>query len=208
MTTSFLNGSVYGVGSTSVGNYYTSEVSASSWFDTEYLDKKSQYQQQQEAIAIGESARDAVMDTQISNFTTYLEDGKEDKALAAYHKLIEEMKQQTRYAGLSDGEIQAMAREIIEIELSNAAGQDVDLEDYIREHATGVAGQGWQKVFLNNNKIDDANEATLLNEICGMDEREEMTAGEKILQGAATVVLSPIKALTELGDFLFGGSSH
>ena len=91
MTTSFLNGSVYGVGSTSVGNYYTSEVSASSWFDTEYLDKKSQYQQQQEAIAIGESARDGVMDTQISNFTNYMESGREDEAMVAYQALIEEM---------------------------------------------------------------------------------------------------------------------
>ena len=148
------------------------------------------------------------MDKQISNFRTYLEGGKEDKALAAYEALIEEMSMQQRYANLSESQIQAIAKEIIEAELSAEAGEPVSLEDYIKEHAVGVNGQGWQKVFLNNHKIDDANEATLLNRICGMDEEEEMTAGQKILQGITTVVLSPEKALTELGDFLFGGNSH
>lgn len=202
MTTSFLNGSVYGVGSTSVGNYYTSEVSASSWFDTEYLDKKSQYQQQQEAIAIGESARDGVMDTQISNFTNYMESGREDEAMEAYQALIEEMKQQTRYAGLSEAELQAIAREIIEIELSNAAGQNVDLVDYIREHAADATEQHKQKTLYCDDKVDSVTEEQLLNAICGMNEEEYVSGGAKVGHFLLNVVT--LGGLTEAWDGLFG----
>lgn len=202
MTTSFLNGSVYGVGSTSVGNYYTSEVSASSWFDTEYLDKKSQYQQQQEAIAIGESARDGVMDTQISNFTNYMESGREDEAMEAYQALIEEMKQQTRYAGLSEAELQSIAREIIEIELSNAAGQNVDLVDYIREHAADATEQHKQKTLYCDDKVDSVTEEQLLNAICGMNEEEYVSGGAKVGHFLLNVVT--LGGLTEAWDGLFG----
>lgn len=208
MTTAFYNTGLYGNSGTASGSYYGTGLSTTSFWDTDYLTKKDDYNQAKEGIQVGSAARDAVMDKQISNFRTYLEGGKEDKALAAYEALIEEMSMQQRYANLSESQIQAIAKEIIEAELSAEAGEPVSLEDYIKEHAVGVNGQGWQKVFLNNHKIDDANEATLLNRICGMDEEEEMTAGQKILQGITTVVLSPVKALTELGDFLFGGNSH
>ncbi len=206
MTTSFLNGSVYGVGSTTVGNYYTSEVSASSWFDTEYLDKKSQYQQQQEAVAIGESARDAVMDTQISNFTSYMESGREDEAMEAYDALIEEMSKQTRYAGLSEAELQAIAREIIEIELSNAAGQDVDLVDYIRENAANATEQHKQKTLYCDDKVDSVTEEQLLNKICGMNEEEYVSGGAKV--GHFLLNLVTGFGISEAFDGLFGKKHH
>ena len=82
MTVSFQNGSFLG-GSASASSLTTSGgVTASSLYDTEYLDRKYDYADTRESYEIAYSGRDAAIETKISNIGSYLANGKEDKALA------------------------------------------------------------------------------------------------------------------------------
>ena len=206
MTTGFYNTGLYGNSGSTTGYYYGTGASTATFWNTDYLEKKNEYNQTREGIEIENSARDGVMNTQISNFTNYMESGREDEAMEAYQALIEEMSNQTRYAGLSEAELQAIAREIIEIELSNAAGEDVDLVDYIREHAADATEQHKQRTLYCDDKVDSVTEEQLLNAICGMNEEEYVSGGAKVGHFLLNVVT--LGGLTEAWDGLFGKKHH
>ncbi len=199
MTATFYNTGLYGTSGTTSGSYYGTGLSTTNFWNTDYLDKKDNYNQAKEGIDVQGAARDAVMDTQIANFTNYLSSGREDEAMEAYNKLIEEMSQQTRYAGCSDAQLQSIAREIIEMELSEQAGENVDLETYIRENAANAAEQSTQKTLWCNDKVDSVTEEQLLNTICGLNEEEYVSPGRKVGNFLLNVVT--LGGLTELFDW-------
>ena len=145
MTVSFQNGSFLSGSATASTNLQSGGVTAASLYNTEYLDKKYDYTDTKESYEIAYSGRDSAIETKISNICSYLENGKEDKALSAYHELLEEMTSQTRYEQLvvdgDDTQLRAIARDLIESELG------VDLEDYIRENSRDASGVANQKIL-------------------------------------------------------------
>ncbi len=206
MTATFYNTGVVGLGSTASGAYYGTGLSTTNFWNTDYIDKKDNYRQHEESINIQNSARDSVLDTQISNLTSYIASGKEDKAMDAYNKLLEEMSQQTRYAGCTDAQLQAIARDIIEMELSEQAGEPVDLEQYIRDNTANASEQSRQKTLWCDDKVDSATEEDLLNAICGLDESKYISGGTHLVNGIINIFT--LGGLTEGWDSLFGPKNH
>ena len=153
-----------------------------------------------------EAASQVDLQRQISVFAKYMESHEEDKALAAYEQIIDTMKNMPEYARLED--VAGMAEVAITKYLSQQAGKDVDLAEYIEDNSVSASGRSWQRTFFNNNKIDTTTTEELLNTICGYNEDNEVTFGQKALEFVVCTVGIPVKALTELGDFLFGGKHH
>ncbi len=196
MTVSFQNGSFLSGSATASTNLQSGGVTAASLYNTEYLDKKYDYTDTKESYEIAYSGRDSAIETKISNICSYLENGKEDKALSAYHELLEEMTSQTRYEQLvvdgDDTQLRAIARDLIESELG------VDLEDYIRENSRDASGVANQKILTWGN-CDSTSQEDLLAEMCDID--EEKGSGNILIQ-AVSLIASPFVAL---GNWLFNG---
>ncbi|MBQ9246522.1 hypothetical protein IJ182_09675 [bacterium] len=123
-------------------------------------------------IEVETTSRDAVLQDSINNFAYYLENGYEDKAMAAYQELIEQMKAQPEYTDRSDKELQAYAKRMIEQQLSEQKGEEVDLVKYIKDHAASQSELDWQQHcnLFNQGIIDKTTEEDLLNAVCGLDE--------------------------------------
>jgi hypothetical protein len=178
MTTSvsFQNGS-YLNGTSSLGTYTTQgKVSVASIYNTDALDNKYTYSDTKESYEIAYSGRDAAISADIKNITNYLDQGQEDKAMAAYQNLLDEMSEQTRYAQLvsddgDDTQLRAVARELIEEELGS------DLNDYIVENASNSFERGLE---INWNG-DNYQEEDLLKEMCNVDTTNRLSGVKKVL---------------------------
>lgn len=198
MTVSFQNGSFLG-GSASASSLTTSGgVTSAKLYNTEYLDKKYDYTDTKESYEIAYSGRDAAVETKISNIGSYLANGKEDKAMAAYEELLEEMGNQTRYAQLvgedgNDAQLRAIARQLIESEIGG------DLEEFIRENAKTQAGVDHQKILTWGN-CDSTSQEDLLAAMCDIDEEE---GSGNIVVGALAAIASPFVCF---GNWLFNGN--
>ena len=189
---SFLNGSA----SASAGTL-TGTVNMSNIYNEDYLDEKYNYQDSKESYELAYGGRDASIETSIENISTYLQDGREDKALEAYNELLSEMSSQKRYAQLvtedgSDKQLRAVAKQLIESEIG------CDLKDYINDNARSNAGVEKQKLLSWGN-CDSTSREDLLSEMCDID--EEKSNGSIIMKGVC-IIASPFVAL---GNFLFRG---
>ncbi len=198
MTVSFQNGSFLGGSATASSLTTSGGVTAASLYNTEYLDKKYDYIDTKESYEIAYSGRDAAIETKISNICSYLANGKEDKAMAAYEELLAEMNSQTRYAQLvsengDDTQLRAIARQLIESELGG------DLEEFIRENARDQAGVDHQKILTWGN-CDSTSQEDLLAAMCDIDEEEG--SGNIIVSGLS-LIASPFVCL---GNWLFNGN--
>ncbi|MBE7705275.1 MAG: hypothetical protein E7Z90_05640 [Cyanobacteria bacterium SIG29] len=197
MTVSFQNGSFMG-GSATAGTYTVNGgVTASSLYNSEFLDKKYDYTDTRESYEIAYSGRDAAIESKISNIGSYLANGKEDKAMDAYNELLAEMGNQTRYAQLvgedgDDTQLRAIARQLIEMEIGG------NLEDFIRDNAKTQAGVEHQKILTWGN-CDSTSQEDLLAEMCDIKEEE---GHGNIIVGALAGIASPFVAL---GNWLFNG---
>ena len=167
---SFQNGSFLGGSATAASLTTSGIVTASSLYNTEYLDKKYDYNDTKESYEIAYSGRDAAIETKISNICSYLANGQEDKALAAYEELLNEMTSQTRYEQLidengEDTQLRSIARQLIETELGG------DLEDFIRENSRDAVGVEKQKLLWGDN-CDSTTQEDLLEAMCNIEEQE------------------------------------
>ena len=197
MTVSFQNGSFFG--GTAAASTYTQSggITAASLYDTEYLDNKYEYNDTKESYEIAYSGRDAAIETKISNICSYLANGKEDKAMAAYDELLAEMTSQTRYGQLvgedgDDTQLRSVARQLIESELGGS------LEEYIRANSRTNAQVENQKVLTWGN-CDSTSQEDLLAAMCDIDEEE---GNGNILIQAGSLIASPFVVL---GNWLFNG---
>lgn len=201
MTVSFQNGSFLS-GSSSASTYTQSGgVTAARLYNTDYLDKKYDYTDTKESYEIAYSGRDAAIETKISNICSYLANGKEDKAMAAYEELLSEMTMQTRYEQLvsesgDDTQLRSVARQLIESELGG------DLEEFIRENSRDSIGVEKQQLLWGDN-CDSTTQEDLLLAMCNVDEEEGHTNFiVKGLYGIAGI-------FTKGWDALFGdGTKH
>ena len=201
MTVSFQNGSYLNGASTASSYTQSGSLSAASLYNTEYLDKKYDYTDTKESYEIAYSGRDAAIETKISNICSYLANGKEDKAMAAYEELLSEMTMQTRYEQLvsesgDDTQLRSVARQLIESELGG------DLEEFIRENSRDSIGVEKQQLLWGDN-CDSTTQEDLLLAMCNVDEEEGHTNFiVKGLYGIAGIV-------TKGWDALFGdGTKH
>ena len=198
MTVSFQNGSFLGGSATTSSLTTSGGVTAASLYNTDYLDNKYNYTDTKESYEIAYSGRDAAIETKISNIGSYLANGKEDKALAAYEELLEEMSSQTRYAQLvgengDDSQLKAIARQLIEAEIGG------DLEEFIRTNAKDQAGVDHQKILTWGN-CDSTSQEDLLAAMCDIDEEEG--SGNPLVSILAGIA-SPFVCF---GNWLFNGN--
>ncbi len=204
MTVSFQNGSFLS-GSTSASTSLTSGgVSVSSLYNTDYLDSKYTYNDTKEGYEIASAGRDAAIESDISNFMTYIANGQEDKALEAYEELLEEMSSQTRYAQLvsddgDDTELRAVAKTLIEETLD----EGTTLEDYISNNTRKNASVENQACIWGANNCDSTSQEDLLNETCNLDVEE----GHSTIISKA--IFSFIGIFAKAGNAVFGdGTKH
>lgn len=188
MTIAFQNGSFTGGNVTANTSLTSGGVTSASLYNTDYLDQKYEYQDTRESYELAYSGRDAAIETKISNISTYLAEGKEDKALAAYNELLEEMNAQTRYAQLvgedgDDTQLRAVARQLIEAELGGS------LEEFIRANAKDNAAVENQQIRSWGN-CDSTSQEDLLKEMCNIDEEE---GHSNIFTKALNVIASPFR---------------
>lgn len=181
MTVSFQNGSFLNGSATSGTLTLNGGVTASSLYNTEYLEKKYDYSDTKESYEIAYSGRDAAIEAKIAKVSSYLSSGKEDKALEAYNELLEEMGKQTRYSQLAeDGDntqLKAIARQLIESEIGG------DLEEFIVENADNSFERG-----LNINwNGDKTQEEDLLLEMCDIDNTNRLSGLAKVGGGVCRV---------------------
>lgn len=197
MTVAFQNGSFLS-GSAGIGTMTQSGgVSVGSLYNEEYLDKKYGYTDTKESYEIAYSGRDAAINTKISNIASYLANGEEDKAMAAYEKLLSEMEAQTRYGQLvseegDDSQLRAVARQLIESEIGG------DLEEFIRENSRNAAGVEAQKIRTAGN-CDSTSQEDLLLAMCDIEEDKS----HNLLLDAVSVIAMPFECL---GNLLFNGN--
>lgn len=188
---SFLNGTAGASALTTSGG-----VSISSFLNTEYLENRDRYNQTNEGIEIAATGRDAAIESKISKICSYLSNGQEDKAMAAYEELLQEMNGQTRYSNLvsdsgDDTQLRSVARQLIEGELGG------DLEEYIRENTRDAAGVEAQKIRTLGN-CDSTSQEDLLLAMCDIEEDE----GHNILLDAVSAIAMPFEVL---GNLIFNG---
>ncbi len=188
MTVGFQNGSYMNGGVTASAFTNSGTITAADLYDTDYLDNKYDYNDTKEGYEIEYAGRDAALDSKISNICTYLENGREDKALSAYQELLAEISSQERYAQISqnDSQLKAIAKQLIESHLDE--GQT--LEEYIRANTANSFERG----FEINWDGDKYQEEDLLKEICDLDETTS-TDGLKKAGGAACKVLGVVGAV-------------
>lgn len=205
----FQNASFFSGTSSAVSMTQSGTITASKLYNTDYLDRKYDYNDTKESYEVAYTGRDSAIDTDISNIMYYLENGYEDKAMEAYETLLNEMTSQTRYAQLvsesgDDTQLRAVARTLIEQQIYEKTGTNTGLDEFIKDNAVSASGLSWQKTFLNNSKLDENTQEDLLNAMCNMNEEKHVTGGQYVLEAICTIV----KPFTELGDFLFGGKHH
>ena len=185
-----------GVGSTSLSLTNGGTITASSLFDEKYLEQRDGYNQKKESFQIATSGRDAAIKTKISNIVSYLENGKEDKALKAYNELLDVMSKQSRYSQLvsedDNTQLKAVARTLIE----SSAG--TDLEQLIRENTRDNADVENQKIRTWGN-CDSTSQEELLLAMCDIDEQGGHTNPVSALLNA---LVSPFVVA---GNALFNG---
>lgn len=185
----YFSGAGLGSVSLSSGNSLTS----ASLFDEKYLEKRNGYDQKRDSYGIAKAGRDAAINKKISNLVSYIENGKEGKAMKEYAKLLEEMSKQERYAQLAidgdDTQLRAVARELIE---NNA---NVDLEELIKDNTDASFARGFKLNFEHNAYTQEE----ILKELCDLDETNKLTGIKRV-----TGNLCRIGACAGAG-FVFGG---
>ncbi len=86
---------------------------------------------------IKEQKDELAIHIKISNFTSFLETGNEDRALNSYQELLEEMHNQGRFENEnSEEEFKHTAQNLIEKYLSFEKGEEIHLHDYLKSHTT------------------------------------------------------------------------
>jgi len=188
---SYLNGTAFTSAFTPSGR-----TDISSFMNTDYLENKDNYNQARESYDIAYAGRDAALESKISKICSYLSNGQEDKAMAAYQELLVQMNEQSRYAQLTgesgdDTQLRAVARQLIENELGG------DLEEYIRENTRNASGVEAQKIRTWGN-CDSTSQEDLLLEMCDIEEDK----GHNVLLDVVSIVASPFEVL---GNLLFNG---
>ena len=157
------SGGAYGLGINGYG--YTGDT-------TSILESRYNTLQTSQAYEIGVAGNDAVLGSKIDNFTSYIENGQEDRAMEAYLELLEQMKQQTRYSRLitedgDDTQLRAVARQLIE------GDTGVDLEELIRECTRDAKGVEYQQRMFGASKVDSVSQEDLLEEVCDIKSTKE-----------------------------------
>ena len=170
MTTSFLNGSFLGGTSIASTSSLTGGITADQLYNTSYLDKKNSYSQTAEGYNVAEVGRDAAIDVSISTLTSYIVNGQEDKVIAAYDELLDQMATQTRYAQLitedgDDTQLRAVARQLIEAETG------LDLEQFIRENTRDSIEVEKQQMYRGQ-YCDSTTQEELLEAMCNLEIEE------------------------------------
>ena len=196
MTVSFQNGSFLSGSATASTNLQSGGVTAASLHNTDYLEKKYDYNDTKEGYEMTYVGRDAAIETQISNIISQLEKGHEDKALSAYNQLIAEMSSQGRYANLEGEQLTAVARQLIESELGSS------LEDYIIDNAANSFERG----FEINWEGDKATESDLLKTMCNIDSTSNLDGVKKAggVLGKVAVTGGAIAAGAAAGTLIGG----
>lgn len=170
MTVSFQNGSFFGGTTTASVGTQSGGVTAASLYNTDYLDSKYEYTDTKEGYEVAYTGRDAAIDSDISNITSYILNGQEDKVIAAYESLLDQMSSQSRYAQLitesgDDTQLRAVARQLIEAETG------VDLATFIRENTRDSVAVQKQQLLWGDN-CDSTTQEALLAEMCDIEEEE------------------------------------
>ncbi len=198
--TSFQNGSF--TSGSSIANTGTTfgGVDYSSFYNTDYLDRKYDYNKVKDSYETKDSAEDSSIETKISNILYLIESGYEDKAMEAYSALLETMGEQSQYSTLSEDELQAAAKSLLDAQVEeDTEGEYTNVSDYIVEYAADAGQNSTQKVLWKNSKVDETTEEDLLREICGIDTDDTVSAGRKIGNFLLNVVTLGFG--TELFDF-------
>ncbi len=163
-----------GTGSSSLALTTGGQITSASLFDEKFLDRKDGYNQRREAYNVAKAGRDAAINKKISNLISYIENGKEGKAMKEYGKLLEEMSKQDRYAQLTNGDddtqLRAVARQLIE---SNA---DVDLEELIKDNLDTSFERGFKVSFEDKTYTQE----DVLKEMCDLDETNKITGLKRV----------------------------
>ena len=170
MTTSFLNGSFLGGTSIASTSSLTGGITADQLYNTSYLDKKNAYSQTAEGYNVAEVGRDAAIDVSISTLTSYIANGQEDKVIAAYDELLDQMMLQDRYSQLvlengDDTQLRAYARQLIEAETG------LNLEQFIRENTRNSIEVQKQQLYRGQ-YCDSTTQEELLEAMCNIEEEE------------------------------------
>lgn len=203
MTVAFQNASFLNGSTSATTNLIKGGVSASSIYNSDYLENKYNYADTKESYEIAITGRDSAINSDITNFTSYIKNGEEDKAMAAYESLLSEMSSQERYSQLvsedgDDSQLRAIAKTLIEEQLD-----DTTLEDYITKNTKKNSSVENQKMIWGASKCDSTSREDLLNATCNMDVEEGHS--NIISKGFFGIV----GIFAKIGDGLFGdGTKH
>ncbi len=186
-----------GVSSTSLALTSGGQITAASLFDEKFLERKDNYNQTRDSYNTARAGRDAAINTKISNIVSYIENGKEGKAMDEYAKLLEEMSNQNRYAQLKHGDddtqLRAVARHLIE---TNA---EVNLEKLIKDNCDTSFERGFKVSFEDKTYTQE----DMLKEMCDLDEKNKLT---DLKRGAGNACRISTCAATGAGiGFFIGG---
>ncbi|MCD7880014.1 MAG: hypothetical protein LUG16_08805 [Candidatus Gastranaerophilales bacterium] len=180
-TTTFQNASYFSGAATASTLTQAGGINYSDFYNTEGLENKYEYNNTKESYETKDTAQDEAIATGVTNLLYQLETGYEDKAMESYNNLISLLKEQTQYSTLSDSELQAVAKSLLNSQLQeNTDGKYTNIQDYIVDYAADADENYMQKVLWKNSKVDSTTEGDLLKTICGIDTDETVSAWTKI----------------------------
>lgn len=200
MTVAFQNSSFINGGATAATGTYSNGVSYASFYNTDALDNKFNYNDTKEGYEMAVAGRDSAIQEQIESLSYYIENGEEDKVLDAYHGLLDEMSAQGRYAKLitadgDDKQLRAVAKGMIESQIG------CKLSDYIENNTSSHKNTVYKNILFWG-RADNTSSEDLLEEMCNI-KKEKKAAN--IIVGAAAAVASVVAAPINI---LFGNSKH
>lgn len=164
------------------GSTYGSSFSSRYMYSIEMKERQHEAALWDEKTNLFDSNEEDMLDENMDKFLKYIKEGKEDKAMKVYEKLIAEMKTQARFADYlrvgsdgkeDDSKVRVEAKKRIEARLAEQTGNDdIDLETYIKKYTADTTEKHRQadRYAFSNVKIDYYTTEDLLEQVCGEEE--------------------------------------
>ena len=160
------------------GSTYGSSFSSRYMYSIEMKERQHEAALWDEKTNLFDSNEEDMLEENLDKFLKYIKEGKEDKAMKVYEKLIAEMKTQDRFSEylrvgsdgkIDDSKVKVEAKKRLEARLAESTGdEDITLEDYIKKYTADVTERHRQKdrFALSDVKIDYYTTEDLLEQVC------------------------------------------
>ncbi len=145
-----------GLYSSNYGIYSTGTNDSSVWLQQQYNNT-----QLSNSFTNKTNAQSSVIYDKIDVIANLISEGEEDQVLEQYSSLLDSMRSQSQYQGLSEEELSSMAKQAFK------ARTGVDMSSAVKENCRSDFGTGFHKTFNGLMGADSTSAEDIISEIDG-----------------------------------------